>query len=338
MDCYKELVTLMNDVISNKVALFSENASKYGEQAVRESFFEILGEDKLTWQNYRNHKNEIFTVMENYLTTQLPSAWDDSPFYQRVVEKKNGALGDSNEFIVEDNSILFAAHFSGNHWNTDRQKLQGRKAFSVETEWIVIRVYDELERFLKGITSLSEMTEKLRKSFNAEIDSRIFASFNGIGTYLPAKFLESGSYSRDSMMKLIQRVQTACQNNVILAGSRSALSNIVKDIDGAIMSERQKEEIATKGALFDLTGLGVPAIEIPQTFIRGTYDFKVDNNTIFVLPDGTQPVKLFFEGDTRARDLNEHDTIDQTIDSQIQTKLGIAFIINSLVGKYTITG
>ena len=60
-----EIITLMNDGLKNKVALYNENASKYTDQAVREAFFELLGDDKLTYQNYRNHKNEIFTIIEN---------------------------------------------------------------------------------------------------------------------------------------------------------------------------------------------------------------------------------------------------------------------------------
>ena len=338
MNTTRELATLINDSLSNKVALFNENAAKYTDQAVREAFFEILEDDKLTWQNWRAHKTQCFEIMENVLNVNLPLAWENSPFYDQFVEVKNGSLeiGDANEFIVDDASILFASRFSGNYWSVDRQKLQGKKSFSLQTEWIAIRVYDELERFLKGTVTLAEMVAKLQKAFQSEIDSRIFTSFNGIGTYLPAKFQESGSYDKDTMSDLIQRVQVASQKNVILAGTRSALANIVDGVDAARMSERQKEELATKGALLDLTGLGVSAIEIPQVFVRGSYDFKVDNKSIFVLPDGTKPVKLFFEGDTRARELGEKDNDDMTIDTTIQTKLGTGVVVSTLVGKYTI--
>lgn len=336
MSMTRELAELINDSLSNKVALFNENASKYTDQAVRDAFFEILGEEKLTWQNWRRHGVECFEVIENVLNVNLPLAWENSPFYDQFVETKNGALGDTNEFIVDDNSILFASKFSGNYWNVDRQKLQGRKSFSLATEWITIRVYDELERFLKGTITLAEMVAKLQKSFQNEIDIRIFTSFNGVGTYLPAKFQESGSYDKSTMSDLIQRVQVASQKNVILAGTRSALANIVDGVEAARMSEKQKEELATKGALLDLTGLGVTAIEIPQAFVRGTYDFKVDNNSIFVLPENTKLVKLYFEGDTRAKENKETDNDDMTIDSTVQTKLGTGIVVNSLVGKYTI--
>lgn len=336
MGMLNEITALINDSLSNKVALFNENASKYTDQAIREAFFEILGEDKLTWQNWRAHKNECFAIMENVLTTNLPLAWENSTFYNAFVDYKNGALGDTNEFIVEDNSVLVASRFSGNHWDVERQKLQGKKGFSLSMEWITLRIYDELERFLKGTVTLAEMIAKLQKGFQNEIDARIYASFNGVGTYLPAKFQESGAYDRQTMTELIQRVQTASQKNVILAGTRSALAHIVEGVDATRMSESQKEELATKGALLDLTGLGVTAIEIPQTFIRGTYDFKVDNNSIFVLPDGEKFIKLYFEGDTRAKETNEKDNRDQTVDATVQTKVGTSIIVSNLIGKYTI--
>lgn len=338
MSIVNELTYLINDSLTKKVALFNEGAAKYSDQAAREGFFEILGEDKLTYQNWRRHKIECFEVMENILNTNLPLAWEDSLFYDQFVEKKNGRLGDTNEFYVEDNSILTTSRFSGNHWHTNRQKLQGNKGFSVSTEWVYIRVYDELERFLKGTVTLAGMVEKLQKSFNSDIDARIYSSFNSIATFIPAAFQETGNYDKNTMSKLIQRVQTASQKDVILAGSRFAMAHIVDGIDGHRMSEQQKEELATKGLLLNFTGLGVTGVEIPQVFIRGTYDFKVDNNSIFVLPNNEKFIKLFFEGDTRAREMHEKDNEDQTIDTQVQTKLGVGVIVSNLIGKYTIIG
>lgn len=337
MSYLTELTTLMNDSLSNKVAVFAnEDAAKYTDQAIREAFFEILGDDKLTWQGWRNHKNEIFTVIENVLTTNLPKGWENSPFYDQFVEVKNGALGDTNEYVIDQDGILVASRFSGNHWDVDRQKLQGKRSFSVPTEWIYIHVYDELERFLNGTTTLPEMMTKLQNGFQNEIDARIYTSFNGIGTYLPEAFKETGAYVRETMMDLIHRVQIASQSNVILAGTRTALAAIAEGIDSKWISNAQQEEMATKGALLNLTGLGVTAMEIPQVFVRGTYDFKIDNTSIYVLPNNTRPIKLFYEGNTRALDYNENQTHDQTVGTIAETKLGTAVIMPSLFGKYTV--
>lgn len=336
MSITNELAALMNDSLTNKVALFNENASKYTDQAVRDAFFEILGEEKLTWKGWRRHKIECFEIMENVLDVNIPLSWVDSPFYKQFVETKSTADGDTNEFVVEDASVLFTSKLAGNYWSIDRQKVQGNRSFSVQVETIGIRVYDELERFLKGTITLAKMVANLQKTFQDEIDSRIYTSFNGIGTYLPAKFQETGSYDKDTLADLIQRVQVASRRNVILAGTRSALAHIVDGINANIMSEKQKEEIATTGMLLDYTGLGVHAMQIPQSFARFSYDFKVDNNSIFVLPDGVKPVKLFFEGDTRTKENTEKDNDDMTIDATVMMKTGVGIICPTLVGKYTI--
>lgn len=336
MSMTNELAALMNDSLTNKVALFNENASKYTDQAVRDAFFEILGEEKLTWKGWRRHKIECFEIMENVLDVNIPLSWVDSPFYKQFVETKSTADGDTNEFVVEDASVLFTSKLAGNYWSIDRQKVQGNRSFSVQVETIGIRVYDELERFLKGTITLAKMVANLQKAFQDEIDSRIYTSFNGIGTYLPAKFQETGSYDKDTLADLIQRVQVASRRNVILAGTRSALAHIVDGINANIMSEKQKDEIATTGMLLDYTGLGVHAMQIPQSFARFSYDFKVDNSSIFVLPDGVKPVKLFFEGDTRTKENTEKDNDDMTIDATVMMKTGVGIICPTLVGKYTI--
>ena len=336
MSMVNELTCLINDSLSGRVALFANGAEKYTDQAIREAFFEILGDDKLTYQNFRNHKFEIFSIMENVLTTNLPLAWENSDFYRSFVDTKSTTFGDTNEFVVEDNSTMLVSRISGNHWQIERQKLQGKKAFSVALEWIGIRVYAELESFLKGTITLADMMAKLQKAFQNEIDARIVASFNGIGTYLPAKFQESGTYDRATMNDLIQRVQIASQKDVILAGTRSALAAVAEGTNSAWISNAAKEELATTGVVVENIGLPCRAMIIPQTFVRGTYDFSVNNNVLYVLPEGTKPVKLFFEGQTRARDLDSQQTQDMTIDAVVESKIGTAIIVDSLVGKYTI--
>ena len=332
----QSICNLMNDACSNRVATFSNaETAKYTDEAVREAFFNILGEDKLSWRSWRNHKNEIFTIMEDVLNTNLPLAWENSTFYNQFVETKNGALGDKNEFIVEDNSVLVASRFAGNHWDTDRKKLHGKRSFSVDTEWFYVHVYDDLERFLKGIITLPEMVAKMQKDMQNSIDDRIFTAFNGAGTYLPAAFQVSGTYDRIKMTELIQKVQYASQKNVVLAGTKTALSAIADGINSDWISASQKEELATTGSVLKNTGLGVVGIEIPQTFVRGTYDFKVDNKSIYVLPDNEKFIKVYFEGDTRARELGSTDTHDQTIDTQIQTKVGVGCVFSNVFGKYT---
>lgn len=330
------LVNLCVDARRNRVGNFSAENAKYTDEAARAAFAEILGSDKLTYQSWRKHKVEIFEIIETVLNQTLPDAWDISPFYSELVDVKNYLLGQKNEFVVEDNSTLIVSKFSGNHWNIDRQKLPVGKTFSVDTEWFAVRVYDELERFLKGIVTLAQMFDKIQESIQKDIDARIYSAFNGAGTYLPAQFQESGSFDADTLLDLIQRVQIATGKSVRLAGTKSTLAKLDANRVSAWISEDMKNEKNTTGLV--KIWEGVNTIVIPQTFNRGTYDFKITDNVIYVLPENYKPIKLFFEGDTRSRELGYQDTSDQTIDYELQTKLGIGVIFESLFGTYKITG
>lgn len=329
------LVTLCVDARRNRVANFSAENAKYTDEAIRQAFYEILGDDKLTYKNWRKHKVEIFEIIEEVLNITLPDAWNESPFYNEMVEVKNFLLGQKNEFIVEDNSTLVVSRISGNHWNIDRQKLPAGKTFSVETEWFGIRVYDELERFLKGVQTVEKMFAKMQESIQKDIDARIYSAFNGAGTYLPSEFQESGSFTKDNMLELVQKVQTASQKTVRIAGTKQALAKLDSLISSEWISNEMKEEKHTTGRI--KVWEGINTVEIPQTFTHGTYDFKVDDNVLYVLPENFKPIKLYFEGDTRSRELKDKDTEDMTLDYQVQTKLGVGVVFDTLFATYTVS-
>lgn len=329
------IVTLCVDACRGKVGQYSAENERYTDEAVRGKFCEILGEDKLTYKNWRRHKIEIFEIIEEVLNINLPDAWGSSPFYNEMVETRNYLLGQKNEFVVEDNSTLIVSKFSGNHWNTDRQKLIGKKIFSLDTEWAYIRVYDELERFLKGVVTVAEMFSKLQESLQKDIDSRIFSAFTGANIYLPGKFVETGSISADTMTNLAQLVQTASGKPVRIVGTQVGLAKLNGVVKTDWISEKMKDERHTTGRIGVWEGF--QTVEIPQCFEQGTYDFRIPDTTLFVMPAGIKPIKLYFEGDTRSREFGHSDTMDQTIDYQIQTKLGVGVVFDDLFGQMNIT-
>lgn len=327
--------TLMKDACTNRVALFSnENAAKHADEAIRKAHLDILG-GELTYQSWRNNKNQIFTIWEDVLKSELPEAWKTSPFYKRFCEVKNGAIGEKNAFAVKDKSYLVAAKFSGGTWDVERQKIGRAKDVAIDTEWSYIDCYEELDRFLKGYTTTVEMLNEVREGFAIDMDNRISTVFNGMGAYLPSQFVANGTYDKDTLMDIIRRVQTANRKKAVVAGSQRALSKVVEGINTAWLADSQKEELATTGMVLKNTGLGVEAIVIPDSFIPYSYDFAGADDTIYVLPD-EQLIKVYFEGDVRAKENSEQDNHDQTIDIQFQHKVGVELVTSQLFGKYTI--
>ena len=63
----------------------------------------------------RRNQVTIFELIEEIVNDMLVSGWEENPFFREYVDVKNLALGDKNEFYVEDNSVLSVMKVSGNH-------------------------------------------------------------------------------------------------------------------------------------------------------------------------------------------------------------------------------
>ena len=325
--------TLMKDACTNRVAMFSnENAAKHADEAIRNAHLDILG-GELTYQSWRNNKNQIFTIWEDFLSPTLPEAWKTSPFYKRLCEVRNGAIGEKNAFAVKDRSYLVAAKFSGGTWDVERQKIGRAKDIAIDTEWSYIDCYEELDRFLKGYTTTVEMLNEVKEGFAVDMDNRIATVFNGMGAYLP---VQNGTYDKDTLIDLIRLVRTANRKNVLVAGSQRAISKIADGINSNWISSAAKDELATSGIVVRNLGIGCDAIVIPDSFIPYTYDFAGADDTLYVLPD-EQLIKIFYEGDVRAKENSEQENHDQTIDIQFQHRVGVELVTSNLFAKYTIT-
>ena len=65
----------------------------------------------------RANKDLVFTIIEETIEEVIQTGWMENPFFMQFVETKNLALGDENDFYMEDDSILSVSKVSGNHHN-----------------------------------------------------------------------------------------------------------------------------------------------------------------------------------------------------------------------------
>lgn len=334
----RELANFCKETVNGKSRLFEKSESlRYTDDAIRAGIRQIFGmEDgeKLTRRIWKNNKETYFELIEDVLAENLPLAWADSEFYNQFAVVKNGALGVQNIFTVPMPSTLIVSEVSGNHWTTERQKLAGRKSFSLPVQWLDVHAYEDLERFLKGLSSFVDLYREIEDALQEEINSRVVTNFLGAGAMLPSAFTQTGTFDDAKMANLIRRVQTATGGAIVIAGTAEALAEIT--VAGAnLLSDSMKEEIHNYGRLRTYRG-GYRVIEIPQTFRRGTYDFKENDKVVYVLPANYKPIQIFFEGEVRSRELTEQDTEDMTIDIDCQVKVGVGVVFPDLFGQYTL--
>lgn len=340
---YDEFSQLMFDTGMGKEKVTTEDANN----KIREVMFEVLGIDatsdrRAIKQAIRRHKTEVFEVIEETVENLLVSGWGANPFFNEFVEIRNMADGDTNEFLVEDDVILTVSDISGNHHNLLRQRLTEGETFRVKTSWYGAKIYSEYELFMAGRIDWAKFVQKIYEAFDKKVNDMVYEAVMSAGDQIIPKsqFVKTGQLTtdtKDDLITLIEDVQAATGDEVVIMGTKSALSklNAVTDVDW--ISNSMKEERHTTGRV----GIweGTRLVEIPQAFAPNDTSKKlVDNTKLLIMPVADNRfVKMFNEGEAVMREIGNGDTnMDMTIEYEYMRKMGVATIIGKLFGVWTI--
>jgi hypothetical protein len=278
----------------------------------------------------------------------LISGWQDSTFMEEFCDIKHIALGDRNDFITEDNSILTVSKVSGNHWDIDRQRLGFGEHFSVSTSWYGIGIYSEMERLITGAEDFSKFVTKLYEAIDRYLNETIYQAMMSASENLPGGASGSGQWvktgaldetTRETLVQLVEDVQMASgANEVVIMGTKTALSKVTGLQNVQWISNEMKNERHTTGKL----GIweGIRLVEIKQGFaLQDTTKYLVDDKVLFIMPltGDTKFIKIVNEGEAEIRQVQDGTTNqDMTYDYRYMFKMGVGVQISLLFGVYNI--
>lgn len=285
------------------------------------------------YQAYRRNNITLFEIVEEIVNLTISNDFADIPFIDNFVEFKNRALGDKTAWYSEGKSYVTVASFAGNHWDTNREALDGGEEYTLEKEWVYIHVYDELERFLLGIASLERLTDVIYKSFNKYIKERTYVMFQSVASVVPAEFSVKGN-SEEAVGGLCDLVQAAGgYSNLTLAGTKGALRKLGGIVPDKYFADSQREAKASTGTIGEWEGNKL--MVIPQVIKEGTFELALDNNVIFVMGGDVKPIKVEFIGDTRTQEVRDgRINNDMTFELQVQTCFGMGMELPQAFGRF----
>ena len=316
---------------------------------IKEQFNRILGIDENSKPRdiryaIEEHKLEIFRVIEETIDNLLTTGWTDNEFFRDFVEIKNLALGDTNEFHTVDESVLTVGKLSGNHWDIDRQQLGYGKDFRVETYWIGLGVYEEMERVMLGRSDWGKLVNAIYTAVDKYVDELVYTAMTTAGSkVLPNSdmFYNTGALSQENKADLLEMIENVQGVNrgaeVVIMGTKSALSRLSNLVPVDWRSETDKEDHRNTGHVGIWEGTRV--VEIPQVFAKNDLTTKlVDPNVLLIMPlVDNKFVKLVYEGDSRVRAIEDNTTLnDMTYEFKYMTKLGVSTLIGRYFGTWNI--
>ena len=196
---------------------------------------------------------------------------------------------------------------------------------------------------MAGRIDWAGFVQKIYEAFDKKINDMVYASVMAAGEQvLPtSQFCKTGKIeaaTKDELMTLIEDVQMATGDEVVIRGTKSALAKLSNLEDITWVSDAMKNERHTTGRL----GLfeGIRLVEIPQRFANNDTTTKlVDNTKLMIMPVADNKfIKIYNEGDAQIKEVSDGTTnMDKTIEYEDQLKMGIATIIGKKFGLWKIT-
>lgn len=332
----QKVFDLALDLARNDFSLHVDK-EKVGRKDLEDYLRDTINKDILKgatlFQAYRRNNIVLFEIIEEIVNISISNDVLDSPFVDSFVEVKNRALGDKTAWYSEGKTFLTVASFAGNHWDTNREALDNGEEFTLPKEWVYIHIYDELERFLLGITSLEKFTDVIYKSFNKYIQDRLYVQFQNVASAVPAEFSKTGN-SEEAIGALCDLVQAAGgYTSLTIAGTKGALRKLAGIVPDKMFATSQKEAKAQTGNIGEWEGNRL--MVIPQTLKPGTFELALDDSMLFIMGADVKPIKLEFIGDTRTQEVNDgRINNDMTMELQVQTCFGIGMMIPNVIGFF----
>jgi hypothetical protein len=201
------------------------------------------------------------------------------------------AMGDENNFIVEDNTLFPVYTVSRGSGDVARQKISGR-SFSVSTINKEIKFYDEFDRFMAGKIDFSTLTERAMASYLHYVGQLIAETIYGSYASVNTNNKSTGAYDADTLAGIIEHTKAATgADRVQIWGTTTSLGYIS---DGFGYSDRAKDEANQLGFYGNFRGTDLVAF--PQAYQPQSTTFVVNDAHIIVLPAGERIVKVAFEG------------------------------------------
>lgn len=341
--------SLMMDA-SNK--LYEKYSQEETQTILRNQFDKILGLNfkaapkMKRRQAWRDHWKEIASLIETVVVDKMNSGWNTgNARFMDLVEDRNIADGDENQFYVNDNSLLTVSKFSGNHHDLIRQAVRPGKAFSIETSYYGVKVYADFVLFQTGKIDFAELVDKMYKSIEEYRYAALYTAFMSMDESLPTDMILETAVSentKDTIIAQAEAVAAVTGKEVMFVGARSAIQKLQSTVNYNMFSDAMKDERNKNGVLGNWEGYECLALaRVNKAGTRDNVFSAEDQKKIYILPIDPEfkPIKRVNEGDVAYYESGMDGLKkDMTVDAELVYQEGIGIVIDELFGEIKITG
>lgn len=325
-----EVVKIAIDAIKG---VSSGNYSKaQTSEAIRQALIEANGgSTKLSPKTFVRG-SELYAIVEELIPAIVEEGLNDSNPIFKLVEYKNIANGDVNEFHTEGKAVFVVADAASGVRGVRRQRIMDGETVSVKTTMKIVRVYEELGRLLAGRISFDKFVEGVAKSFKQQILNDAYAAVKTMSEEtagLSAENVIASDYNEETLIELIDRIEAATGKVAKIYGTRTAL----RHISTANAADEAKSDLYNMGYYGKFNGTDM--IRLNQAYKLGTKTFALDNNKVYVIAGDDTPIKMVNEGEGLMIERSAAENNDLTQEYIYGQAWGTGVICAEEMGVYT---
>lgn len=345
---YSELKNLMIDTVNHKESGISHNDA---EAKIHELFVNIAGnpdmnDKKSIRRAIRDKSRDMMDILEDVLDITIPAGFQNSEWFNALVDSRNTGLDDVQKFYVPRDGYLVVSKIGTAHHDHALQHFGGGTYITVPTQRHGVAVGVELFRYLVGQLDFTALVAKIDEAFVRATQIEVFEQLKTASTKLPVKgtkFINTGvlnSTSKASFDEMIASVSMANDgSDVVIAGTELALSKLLELPDARYIADSQKESVASTGLLGQYAGHKF--MKIDNRFTDRTFtDTVFDDKLLFVLPvigEEGKFIKFVDAGDTEIVEKTQQGDYSNDIATyEVQRNFGVACAISRQFGVWTL--
>lgn len=322
----------MNDIVKLAIDLYNGSVEKYSDTQAKETLRNALiaannGKTSLDYRAIRDGRcNGLFTIIEDIIKETVEEGLKGDEYFNMLVDYRNVAIGDKNEFVVEDGTLFAVADTAEGTQGVRRQRLGGAKRFSIPTVTKTVRIYEELNRVLSGRVDFNELIKKVSESLRQQLLNDIYSVWSSAtaAELGGATYCVAGGYSESTLLNLIAHVEAA-------AGGKPATIIATKvgarQLVPTVVSDNAKDDLYKLGYYGSF--YGTPIVVTPNRHKIGSTQFVLDDNIITVVAGDQKPIKVVREGDPIVILGDPLTNADLTQEYFVADRWGVGLVLNT---------
>ena len=193
---------------------------------------------------------------------------------------------------------------------------------------------------MAGKVDWAGFINKIYEAFDKKVNDMVYAAVMAAGDkVLPtSQFTKTGTLNKDTLITLVEDVQTANGVEAVIMGTKTALRalNALTKVDWADPASSIREAVANTGIIGNYEG--TPLMEIPQKFTDKTLATPiVDNKKIYIMPAvDDRFIKFVDYGETELEVNEKGATQDDMQSYEVQRRMGVGTLMTRYHGEWTL--